>query len=117
MSLILNTRKVNGHIVVEATGRIVQGDSALELRDLTRRMTSDGGRNFILNLGGVTYVDSAGLGLLLSIYATIRNQGGELKLINVNARIRELFKVTNLQHVFDIYEDESDAIAKKNPSA
>jgi len=54
---------------------------------------------------------------LRAVAGEIRNQGGELKLINVNARIRELFKVTNLQHVFDIYEDESDAIAKKNPSA
>ena len=113
MSLVLNTRKVNGHIVVEASGRIEYGESSLQLRDLTRRLTSDGGRFFVLNLGGVTHVDSTGLGLLLSIYATVRNQGGDLKLVNVNTRIHQLLKVTKLLQVFDIFEDETSAIAQK----
>jgi anti-sigma B factor antagonist len=116
MSLVLNTRKVNGHIVVEVSGRIEYGESTVQLRDLARRLTSDGGRFFVLNLSGVTYVDSSGLGLLLSIYATIRNQGGDLKLVNVNTRIHELLKTTKLLQVFDIFEDETAAIAKKSSS-
>ena len=117
MSLILNTRKVNGHIIVEAAGRIEAGESCLQLRELARRLTSDGGRLFILNMAGISYMDSAGLGLLLSIYATIRNQGGDLKLLNVGQRVQELLRITNLIHVFEIYEDEGRALAKKNPSA
>jgi anti-sigma B factor antagonist len=58
-------------------------------------------------------MDSAGLGLLLSIYATIRNQGGDLKLLNVSARVRELLETTKLTQVFEMYDDENQAIAKK----
>ena len=117
MSLILNTRKVNGHIIVEASGRIVSGEPCLQLRELTRRLTTDGGRFFILNMSGISYMDSAGLGLLLSIYATIRNQGGDLKLLNVSERVQELLRITNLLHVFEIFEDEENALAKKSPTA
>jgi anti-sigma B factor antagonist len=117
MSLTLNTRKVNGHIVVEASGQMVSGEPCLMLRELTKRLTSEGGRYFILNMSGISYMDSAGLGLLLSIYATIRNQGGDLKLLNVSDRVKDVLRVTNLMHVFDMFEDENKAIAKKNPSA
>ena len=70
-------------------------------------------------MAGITYMDSTGLGLLLSIYATIRNQGGDLKLLNVSPRVQELLKITRLIHVFEIFDDESHAIAKKGatPSA
>ena len=108
MSLILNTKKVDGHIIVEASGRIEFGPSCLQLRELTKRVTPDGGRYFVLNMSGISHIDSAGLGLLLSIYATIRNQGGDLKLLNVGARVQELLKITQLSQVF-----ENQAIAKK----
>jgi len=117
MSLILNTRKVNGHIIVEAAGKLEFGESCLQLRELAKRLTAEGGRQVFLNMAGISYVDSAGLGLLLSIYATIRNQGGDLKLMNVGERVRELLRITNLLHVFDIIEDESRSNASKNPSA
>ncbi|MBI2149410.1 MAG: STAS domain-containing protein [Acidobacteria bacterium] len=117
MSLILNTRKVNGHIVVEASGRLDFGESCLQLRELAKRLTSDGNRQVVLNMQGISYVDSAGIGLLLSVYATIRNQGGDLKLVNVSPRVKELLRITNLLRVFDIFEDESVAIEKHNPTA
>jgi anti-sigma B factor antagonist len=110
MALILNTRKVNGHIIVEAAGRLEQGEPCIELRELAKRLTSDGGRQFVLDMSDISNVDSAGLGLLLSIYATIRNQGGDLKLLNVGDRIKDLLRVTNLADVFDIYDDEDHAI-------
>ena len=113
MSLILNTRRVDGHIIVEASGRIEFGTPCVQLRELTKRLTSDGGRYFVLDLAGISYIDSAGVGLLLSIYATIRNQGGDLKLLNVGPRVQELFKITNLTHVFEIYDDENQAVATK----
>src|SRR5881296_3628190 len=117
MSLILNTRKVDGHIIVEVAGRVESGASCLQLRELTNRLAADGGRYLVLDMAGITYMDSTGLGLLLSIYATIRNQGGDLKLLNVSPRVHELLKITNLLHVFEIYEDENRALGKKTPSA
>jgi anti-sigma B factor antagonist len=119
MSLILNTRKLNGHIIVEASGKLERGEPIVDLRELTKRLTSEGGRHVILDMDGITYVDSSGLGLLLSIYATIRNQGGELKLLNVGPRVQELLKMTKLIEVFEIFDDEQQAIAKKstNPAS
>jgi len=119
MSLILNTRKVDGHIIVEVAGRVESGASCLQLRELTNRLAADGGRYLVLDMAGITYMDSTGLGLLLSIYATIRNQGGDLKLLNVSPRVQELLKITRLLHVFEIFDDEDRAVAKKGatPSA
>src|SRR5262247_2840917 len=110
MSLSLNTRSVNGTIIVEVSGRLEAGESCLQLRELAKRLTSDGGRNFVLDLSGISYMDSSGLGLLLSIYATIRNQGGELKLLNCSDRVKELLRTTMLTEVFQIFEDENRAI-------
>jgi len=115
MGLSINTRRVDGHIVVEVSGRLVYGEACLMLRELTQRLTTDGSRFFVLDLSGISHMDSAGLGLLLSIYATIRNQGGDLKLLNVAPRVRELLKVTSLIRVFEIFEDENSAIAQKHP--
>jgi anti-sigma B factor antagonist len=116
MSLILNTRKVNGHIIVEASGRL-EGESCVELREIAKRLTFDGGRYFVLDMSGISYMDSAGLGLLLSIYATIRNQRGDLKLLNVSERVKELLRTTNLIDVFQIFDDETEAIKAGNPNA
>jgi anti-sigma B factor antagonist len=114
MSLILNTRRANGHIIVEASGKLERGEPVVDLRDLAKRLTSDeGSRQVILDMSGISYVDSSGLGLLLSIYATIRNQGGDLKLLNVAPRVQELLRMTKLLHVFDIFDDEQKALAKK----
>jgi len=114
MSLVLNTRKTNGHIIVEASGRLEAGEPCVQLRELAKRLTTDGGRFFILNMEGISHMDSAGLGLLLSIYATIRNQGGDLKLLNVSHRVKELLRTTNLITIFQIFEDEDHAISSKS---
>jgi len=117
MGLSINTRRVNGHIVVEVSGRLEHGESCMMLRELTKRLTAGGSRFFLLDLSGVDYMDSAGLGLLLSIYATIRNQGGELKLLNVAPRVRELLKITALLNVFQIFDDEVSAITPPSKQA
>ena len=117
MALILNTRQVNGHIIVEASGKLEFGDPCLQLRELAKRLTHEGGRFFVLDLSGVSNIDSAGLGLLLSIYATIRNQGGDLKLLNVGKHIKDLLRVMGLAHVFQMFEDEDVAIRAKNAEA
>jgi anti-sigma B factor antagonist len=117
MSLVLNTRKVDGHIIVEAAGRLEYGEPCLQLRELTKRITSDGGRFFVLDMSDVSFVDSSGLGLLLSIYATIRNQGGDLKLLNVAERVKDLLRITGLIHVFQLFEDEDHAISSGTSQA
>src|SRR5947208_15118671 len=100
MSLILNTRKVNGHIIVEASGRLESGEPCIQLRELAKRLTSDGGRTFILNMGGISYMDSSGLGLLLSIYATIKHQGWELKSLYISSSSEEVTRLCTLTDVF-----------------
>jgi anti-sigma B factor antagonist len=117
MGLILNTRRVNGHIIVEVFGRLELGDAVDQLRDLTKRLTSDGANAFILDMSGISHMDSSGLGLLLSIYATIRNQGGDLKLLNAGNRIKELLRITGLASIFQIFEDENQALRAKSHNA
>jgi anti-sigma B factor antagonist len=117
MSLTLTTRHATDHIlIIEANGRLVAGEEAAQLRDLVKRLTAGGERFFVLNLAGVSYMDSSGLGLLLSIYATVRGQGGDVKLVNVGDRVKDLLKMTKLSEVFQIFESENRALsASGNP--
>jgi len=111
MNLTLTTRQGEGCIIVEASGRLVAGEPSTQLRDLVKRLTAEGARSFVFNLAGVSYMDSSGLGLLLSIYATIRAQGGDVKLANIGDRVKDLLKMTKLTEVFQIFEDENLALA------
>ena len=111
MNLTLTTRQGEGCVVVEASGRLVAGEPSTQLRDLVKRLTAEGARSFVFNLAGVSYVDSSGLGLLLSIYATVRGQGGDVKLANIGDRVKDLLKMTKLTDVFQIFEDENLALA------
>jgi len=112
MNLTLTTRHATDHIIIiEASGRLVAGDEATQLRDLVKRLTSTGERFFVLNIGGISYMDSSGLGLLLSIYATVRGLGGDVKLVNVGDRVKELLKMTKLSEVFQIFESENRALS------
>jgi len=111
MSLTLTTRQGEGCVIVEASGRLAAGESSTQLRELVKRLTAEGGRSFVFNLAGVSYMDSAGLGLLLSIYATVRAGGGDVKLTNIGDRVKDLLKMTKLSEVFQIFEDENLALA------
>ena len=111
MNLTLTTRQGEGCVIVEAYGRLVAGEPSTQLRDLVKRLTAEGARSFVFNLAGVSYVDSSGLGLLLSIYATVRGQGGDVKLANIGDRVKDLLKMTKLTDVFQIFEDENLALA------
>ena len=113
MSLVLSSRQVADHIIVEASGQIVAGESCVRFHEFTKRLISGGGRLFLIDMAGISCIDSAGLGLLLSIYATLRIQGGDLKLLNVGAPVKEALTITNLTQIFEIFEDENRAIASK----
>src|SRR5207244_3429340 len=110
MSLNVKTRKVDGIVVVDMSGRLTIGEPVLLLRETLRVQVNDGARQFVLNLGDVSYIDSSGLGELVSAYTTVRNKQGDVKLLNLTAKAKDLLQMTKLLTVFDVYEDEAKAI-------
>ncbi len=111
MSLTIKTRKVDGITVVDMSGRLTIGEPVLQLRDNIRGFIDDGDLRFILNLGNVSYIDSSGLGELVSTYTTVRNREGDVKLLNLTSKAKDLLQMTKLLTVFDTYDDESKAVA------
>jgi anti-sigma B factor antagonist len=110
MSLNVKTRKVDGIVVVDMSGRLTIGEPVLLLRETLRVHVNDGARQFVLNLGDVSYIDSSGLGELVSAYTTVRNKQGDVKLLNLTAKAKDLLQMTKLLTVFDVYDDEGKAI-------
>ena len=111
MSLNVKTRKLDNAVVVDMSGRLTIGEPVLLLRETVRVLVSDGMRNFVLNLGEVTYIDSSGLGELVSLFTTVRNKQGDVKLLNLTAKAKDLLQMTKLLTVFDVYDDENKALA------
>jgi anti-sigma B factor antagonist len=95
---------------VDVAGRITLGEGSSALRDLLREMVGKGQKKILLNLGEVSYIDSSGIGELVSGFTTVTNSGGEMKLLNLNKRVKDLLQITKLYTVFDVHEDEAGAI-------
>jgi anti-sigma B factor antagonist len=106
-----STRQVEGVSIVDLSGRITLGDASAVVRDVINDLLGKGNKKVLLNLGGVDYIDSSGIGLLVSSFTTVRSQGGELKLVNLSKRIGDLLKITKLYSLFDVKDDEAAAIA------
>ncbi len=104
------TRQAGGVTVVDITGRITVGEGNVVLREIVRDLAEKGKKAIVLNLGEVQYIDSSGIGELVKAHTTIRNQGGQLKLTNLNKRVHDLLEMTRLSAVFDIQKDETSAI-------
>jgi anti-sigma B factor antagonist len=104
-------RVVGGITLLDVEGRLVVGADADGLRDKVRSCLQQGRLQFIINLGGVPYMDSGGLGELVQSYATVTRQGGTLKLLHLTTRLRDLLVITKLATVFDSYEAEDTALA------
>jgi anti-sigma B factor antagonist len=96
--------------VVDVAGRITLGEGSSALRDLLRDMVSKGQKNILLNLGEVSYIDSSGIGELVSGFTTVTNSGGQLKLLGLNKRVKDLLQITKLYTVFDVHDDEAGAV-------
>lgn len=109
MQLKMNTRTRDEVLLVDCIGRILFGEESAALRDRVRSALSQH-PNVVLNLGEVNYIDSGGLGTLVSLYTTARNAGGALKLSNLTQRVGDLLQVTKLVSVFEVFEDEQSAI-------
>jgi anti-sigma B factor antagonist len=105
-----STRKVDNVTIVDLSGRITLGEGSVVLRDTIRDLISKGDKKILLNLGEVTYIDSSGIGELVSAFTTVRNQGGELKLLNLTKKVHDLLQITKLYTVFDVKDDEATAI-------
>jgi anti-sigma B factor antagonist len=111
VSMKTSTRQVDGITIVDLSGRITLGEGSVLLRDVVRDLVTKGQRKILLNLGDVTYIDSSGIGELVSAFTTVRNQGGELKLLNLTKKVHDLLQITKLYTVFDIKDDEASAVA------
>ena len=111
MALTIATREVDGVIVLDLSGRITLGEGSVQLRDAIRGLISKGSKNILLNLGDVNYIDSSGLGELVSAFTTAKNQQAEVKLLNLTKKVHDLLQLTKLYTVFDIKDDEASAIA------
>ena len=110
MTMKSGTRQVDGVTIVDLSGRITLGEGSTMLRDIVRDMIAKGNKKILLNLGDVTYIDSSGIGELVSAFTTVRNGGGELKLLNLTKKVHDLLQITKLYTVFDIKDDEANAI-------
>jgi len=106
----IKERVVDGVSVLDLSGKIVLGEGDGQVRDRIKDLLADGQRKILLNLGDVTYIDSAGLGALISSYTTTKREGGSLKLMNLTKRIQDLLAITKLITVFDTYETEAEAV-------
>lgn len=110
MTMKISSRQVDGVSVLDCSGRITLGEGSITLRDTVRDLLSKGHKRILLNLGEVSYIDSSGIGELVSAFTTVRNQGGELKLLNLTKKVHDLLQITKLYTVFDVKDDEASAI-------
>ena len=110
MNLRVSTRQVDGINIVDCSGRITLGEGSVLLRDTVKDLLAKGQKRILLNLGDVSYIDSSGIGELVSAFTTVKNQGGDLKLLNLTKKVKDLLQITKLYTVFDVKDDEEAAI-------
>ncbi len=110
MSLKLNTRDVDGVMVITVAGRITLGEGSSDIRDKVHELAANGTKKILLNLSDVTYIDSSGIGELVAGYTTMAGAGGTLKLVGLTNRVKDLLQITKLYTVFDVHEDEAHAV-------
>jgi anti-sigma B factor antagonist len=108
VQLRLSTRTLDGVLVVDCAGRIIFGEESATLRDLVKQFMAEK-QNLVLNLGGVNYIDSGGLGTLVALYTSARNCGSSIKLANLTQHVGDLLQVTKLVTIFDVYDSERKA--------
>jgi anti-sigma B factor antagonist len=108
--MTITTREVSHVTIVDITGRITLGEETGKLRDTIRQLISEGKKKIVLNLAQVDYIDSSGVGELVSGFTTVRNAGGELKLLSLTKKVQDILNVTKLYTVFDVKEDEFTAV-------
>ncbi len=109
-NLKIEERRAGDVMILDSKGNITIGEGSVTLRNAIRQLVKKGKKKILLNLAEVNYIDSSGIGDLVSGYMTVTREGGELKLLNINRKIQDLMAITKLLTVFDIYEDEVSAL-------
>jgi len=110
VSVKLTTRQVGDVSVVDVAGRITLGEGSSSLRDTIRELLTKGNKKVLLNLGEVSYIDSSGIGELVSAFTSVTNGGGQLKLLNLTKKVTDLLQITKLYTVFEIFDNEATAV-------
>ncbi len=110
----ISTRQVDGVTIVDCSGRITLGEGSITLRQTITQLLGKGEKKILLNLGDVNYIDSSGIGELVSAFTTVRKQGGDLKLLNLTKKVHDLLLITKLYTVFDVKDDEAVAVKSFN---
>jgi anti-sigma B factor antagonist len=111
MSFRASSREIGDVTVIDMEGRITLGEGSALLRDLVKENLNKGRKKIVMNLAGVNYIDSTGLGELVSGYRLVKSEGGELKLLNLSKKVTDLLQITKLYAVFDIHSQEAQAVA------
>lgn len=106
----IETRTLNDIIILDIHGKVTIGEGSAEIRGKVRELLDGGNKKLLLNLGDVGYIDSSGIGELVSSYTTVEKQGGQLKLLNLTKKLEELLAITKLLTVFDTFDDEQRAV-------
>jgi anti-sigma B factor antagonist len=117
MNFSAHTRKVGEAVIVDMSGRLTMGEPALLLRNTIRRFIADGNTKFILNMAEVSYIDSGGLGELVAAYTTVKNSQGDVKLLKLAGKAKDLMQMTKLLTIFDTYDDEQKALTALTSAA
>jgi len=110
VSAKLSSRQVGDVVVIDVSGRITLGEGSSNLREGIRELLAKGNRKILLNLGEVSYIDSSGIGELVSAFTSSANQAGQLKLLNLTKRVKDLLQITKLYTVFEVFDEEAKAI-------
>lgn len=110
MSVKVVTKQVGDVTVAEVTGKLTLGEASSTLREALRGLANQGHKKVLVNLSGVTYLDSSGIGELVAGYTTITNAGGKLKLVNLTSRVQNPLQTTKLYTVFDVFENETEGV-------
>jgi anti-sigma B factor antagonist len=109
--LNIKERQAGDVTILDLSGKITIGEGSVQLREAVRRLLDEGKKKILLNLGDVSYVDSSGIGELVSSYTTTNNNGGQLKLLNLTKKIQDLLMITKLLTVFETHDTEEAAVA------
>ena len=110
MSIKASTRQSENVTIVDLSGQIKLGDGTQVLRDIVKDLLSKGENKILLNLGDVSYIDSSGIGELVGAFTSVRNHGGEMKLLSLTKKVKDVLAITKLLTVFDVKDDEATAI-------
>ena len=110
MSMKISTRQVDGVTILDLGGRITLGEGSVQLRDSVRDLLAKGQKKILLNLGDVNYIDSSGIGELVTAFTTVKKTGGDMKLLHLTKKVHDLLQLTKLFTVFEVFSDENVVI-------